>query len=146
MPNSFKEDFTVGQTSCKYFSAQSNWKTRNLKSAKYPKKKNKTKMNQLLSWIWPMYWGKRVEKELTSSIPVSFQDRSNLSIFQRSMLGSSSHGFGLSCFPLCFIFGCCEMSPLFSCSIAQFIFSYLDNYSFAFIMKLYIKLTTSSIH
>ena len=48
MPNSFKEDFTVGQASCMYFSAQSNRKTRNLKSAKYPKKKYKTKMNQLL--------------------------------------------------------------------------------------------------
>nr|ACN35663.1 unknown [Zea mays] len=45
------------------------------------------------------YWGKRVEKELTSSMPPSFQAGSNLSIFQRSMLGSSSHGLGLSCFP-----------------------------------------------
>ena len=34
-----------------------------------------------------------------------------------------------------------HLLPLFSCSIAQFIFSYLDNYNFAFIMKVYIKLT-----
>ena len=47
----------------------------------------------------PRYWGKRVEKELTSSMPPSFQDGSNFSIFQWSMLGSSSHGLGLSCFP-----------------------------------------------
>jgi hypothetical protein len=40
-----------------------------------------------------------VEKELTSSMPPSFQDGSNLSIFQWSMLGSSSRGLGLSCFP-----------------------------------------------
>ena len=73
----------------------------------------------------PLYWGKRVEKELTSSIPDSFQEGSNFSMVQRSMLGSSSQGFGLSCFPLCF-FGFCDMSPLlllFSCSsIPTFIF------------------------
>lgn len=44
-----------------------------------------------------------MEKELTSSIPPSFQEGSNFSIFQRSILGSSSHGLGLSCFPLCFL-------------------------------------------
>jgi hypothetical protein len=47
----------------------------------------------------PLYCGKRVEKELTSSMPPSFDEGSNFSTFQRSMLGSSSHGLGLSCFP-----------------------------------------------
>jgi hypothetical protein len=47
----------------------------------------------------PLYCGKRVEKELTSSMPPSFHEGSNFSTFQRSMLGSSSHGLGLSCFP-----------------------------------------------
>lgn len=56
----------------------------------------------------PLYWGKRVEKELTSSMPPSFHEGSNFSTFQRSIFGSSSHGFGLSCFPLCFFLCCCS--------------------------------------
>jgi hypothetical protein len=57
------------------------------------------RQDELRKRCLPRYWGKRVEKELTSSMPPSFQAGSNLSIFQRSMLGSSSHGLGLSCFP-----------------------------------------------
>lgn len=60
---------------------------------------NRDRQDGLRNKCLPRYWGKRVEKELTSSMPPSFQAGSNFSIFQRSMLGSSSHGLGLSCFP-----------------------------------------------
>lgn len=52
--------------------------------------------------VKPLYWGKRVENELTSNMPLSFHEGSNLSTFQWSMLGSS-HGLSLSCFPLCLV-------------------------------------------
>lgn len=61
-----------------------------------------------------------VEKELTSSNPSGFQEGSNFSIFQRSMFGSSSHGFGLSCFPLCFFFCSRFTFSAFSTSILIF--------------------------
>jgi hypothetical protein len=62
-------------------------------------RRNRRREDEIRMERSPRYWGKRVEKELTSSMPLSFQDGSNFSIFQWSMLGSSSHGLGLSCFP-----------------------------------------------
>lgn len=62
-------------------------------------RENRGRQDGLRNRCLPRYCGKRVEKELTSSMPPSFQAGSNFSIFQRSMLGSSSHGLGLSCFP-----------------------------------------------
>lgn len=129
MPYSFKADFILGQISCKYFSGHSNWniKLETLNQINNPeaeillleKSKKKNQLGRFGFW-WPLYWGKRVEKELTSSKPDSFQEGLNLSIFQWSMLGSSSHGFGLSCFPLCFFDFCtCKTSPSFSFSIAH---------------------------
>ena len=62
-------------------------------------RRNRGREDEIRMERLPRYWGKRVEKELTSSMPPSFQDGSNFSIFQWSMFGSSSHGLGLSCFP-----------------------------------------------
>lgn len=117
-PYSFKAPFTIGQASCKYFSVTN--KQLHTNKPKAPSKcllhkhfeLSQTKQDTK-AMIVPLYWGKRVEKELTSSMPPSFQKGSNFSTFQWSIFGSSSHGFGLSCFPLCFLFTVFSMfSPI----------------------------------